>query len=132
MYRIRLVGEASVIEVRGDLDFTSSKALGTLISRIESTSNRVVVSLTDCVFCDASGLTVLLRTFQRIGTRMCIVLPDAPGPRRLFELTGLSALIPIALDEEEALSSSPCASGGLDRIEQTTKPFLSDVVTLAR
>jgi hypothetical protein len=45
------------------------------------------VSLDACTYCDASGLSVLLRAKAVLGARLSIVVPARHVTRRIFEIT---------------------------------------------
>lgn len=45
------------------------------------------MSLDACTYCDASGLSVLLRAKAVLGARLSIVVPARHVTRRIFEIT---------------------------------------------
>ncbi|MGP4024014.1 STAS domain-containing protein [Actinomadura sp. 3N407] len=60
----------------------------------------LVLDLTDCHFCDSSGVNVILRTYVRaktVGTRMSIRLPEQGMVRRTCSITGVTRMMPVEL-----------------------------------
>ena len=96
------LGERSLrLRVRGELDLATSPALGETLEREIRDGKSVVVDLSDVTFIDSAGLHTLMRA-----ARLCeangggfSVSPGLPAQvRRVFQITGLDALLPIEPD----------------------------------
>ncbi|MBB4773503.1 STAS domain-containing protein [Actinomadura livida] len=60
----------------------------------------LVLDLTDCQFCDSSGLNVILRTYvlaKTAGIRLSIRLPEHGMVRRTCSIAGVTRMIPVEL-----------------------------------
>ncbi|XRQ12101.1 STAS domain-containing protein [Actinomadura welshii] len=58
----------------------------------------LVLDLTQCEFCDSSGLNVILRTYVRaktVGTRLSVRLPEHGMVRRTCSIAGVTRMIPV-------------------------------------
>jgi anti-anti-sigma factor len=101
-----LSGISTVIHVDHDLDITSAPVLDASIRLAEAdTDCRIVVSLERCSYCDANGLTVLIRAKKRNGSNFTVVVPDSERCRRVFEITGLSKSLSVFPNLERALET---------------------------
>ncbi|MEO3922455.1 STAS domain-containing protein [Micromonosporaceae bacterium B7E4] len=87
-----------IIRLSGELDMDSVDALHeTLAEALRHRFNRVMVDLSELLFCDSSGIRALLlghAEADRIGCEFVAVAPR-PFVRRVFELTGVTALLGI-------------------------------------
>ncbi|ANW18815.1 STAS domain-containing protein [Streptomyces clavuligerus] len=99
-------GPWTVLHIRGELDLLSSPEVRRQVHAAVAAGRRdVVLDLTDVVFCDSSGVGVLIaarRLLNSCGGRLRLVLParrpadgshvrrvlGALGVRRLFEVYG--------------------------------------------
>jgi anti-anti-sigma factor len=105
----------TVLAVAGELDLGNSEALrGPMLAAIEasSPSGGVVLDLTDCTFCDSSGLRVIMSGFQKATNsvvRFRVAGAD-PAVARVFELTGTAALFKLAPDAESAMRENESES----------------------
>ena len=85
MHHVEQRGISTVIHVEHDLDIASAPMLDASIRLAEAEERRVIVSLERCSYCDANGLTVLLRAKRRNGSNFAIVVPDSSrGFRGVF------------------------------------------------
>lgn len=55
---LSLEGDATVVEVHGDLDLVSGEPLRTVLSRLRDEPT-VIIDIRDVEFCDSSGVAVL-------------------------------------------------------------------------
>ena len=93
-------GEKSVrLEVSGELDLSTSPELGQALKRELDGGRTVVVDLSRVTFIDSTGLNTLvgaLRLCESNGGRLA-VSPKLPAQvTRVFEISGLDTVIPIA------------------------------------
>jgi anti-sigma B factor antagonist len=96
-----------VIEVEGELDLTT---VPDLCARLAPTHlqqrSRVLLDLSGVAFCDASGLTPLLRAAHEIvvhGGQIAIVVPPGSPPARLFLVTGMVEFLTTVPDRKAGL-----------------------------
>jgi anti-anti-sigma factor len=101
------VRDATIVRVREEIDVLSAPQFeSALRSAEEGAPGRVLISLEDCPYCDSTFLNIVLRTVQRIGARLAVVVPPGSLSRRIFEVTGL-ATQPFVFDSvTEALEGS--------------------------
>jgi anti-anti-sigma factor len=109
MHHVEQRGISTVIHVEHDLDIASAPMLDASIRLAEAEERRVIVSLERCSYCDANGLTVLLRAKRRNGSNFAIVVPDSSRCHRVFEVTGLSRSLSLFPSLERALDTVPPA-----------------------
>jgi len=111
MFTVSQHNDSSVIAVQHDLDLATTASLGRAIAHAAlATGSRIVVSLVDCHYCDASGLRVLLAAKSQLGRRLSIVVPRVGSVRRIFELTELTERLELCDDLDLAVISA-AASG---------------------
>jgi anti-sigma B factor antagonist len=96
------IGEGSVrVRVRGELDLSTSPALGETLGHEITDGKSVVVDLSGVTFIDGSALNTLIRALllcEANGGRLRLS-PDLPAVvSRVFHITGLEALLPIEPD----------------------------------
>lgn len=85
--------------VRGDLDLTTSRVLGEALERALDDGNSVVLDLSAVTFIDSTGLSTLIRALRQSESNggALALSPNLPAQiRRVFEITGLNGLFPIA------------------------------------
>lgn len=105
---LREVDERSVrIGVDGEIDMITAPSFGQVLRTQVSARRNVVLDLSRTTFMDSSGLRVVIdgmRRSRRHGGRL-ILEPEVPHQiRRLFEITGVDALL---LAENADLTAQP-------------------------
>lgn len=112
IFSVSQYGEANVIRVHHDLDYSTSASLGAAIRLTAAGSRRhLVVSLEHCRSCDASALRVLLGAKVTMGSRLSVVAPATPSVRLIFEITRLTKHLGLCDDLDEALQQGErCAN----------------------
>jgi anti-sigma B factor antagonist len=107
---IETVGDAHVVVLRGEIDaFTAPSLRGDLRRLVEETGALiVVVDLEAVTFLDSSGLGALVGVFRRLRERggHLRIVPPRTAASRIFELTGLDAVLELYPDREAALSAT--------------------------
>ena len=95
----------AIVRVAGELDLESAPALAGTLDRLERPCDRVVLDLSQLTFIDASGLRLAVTEHQRAASDgFEFVLAGAVGPvLKVFRLTGLDVLLPMAPDLRSAL-----------------------------
>jgi anti-sigma B factor antagonist len=84
----------SVVSVSGDLDISNADSLQAAVAAITAhRPDRLIFDLRELRFMDSAGIAVLVGAAGQVST----VALRGPSPivRRVIELTGLSALLPI-------------------------------------
>ncbi|MEU6479141.1 STAS domain-containing protein [Streptomyces sp. NPDC047017] len=107
---VRPVGAATVLGLRGELDFDSAVQLheaadAVLVQR--PVTKLVVVDCASLEFCDSSGIGALVRVHQRLsGADGLLRLAAVPASvARVFTLTGLHQVIAMHATTQEALAA---------------------------
>ncbi|MBE1537206.1 STAS domain-containing protein [Actinomadura algeriensis] len=95
-------------EAHGTLTFPAEVDLGNgeaihrqAVALLDSGVPALIIDLSDCAFCDSSGLNVILRSQVRateLGVPMWVVLPSRGIVRRISEIAGLQRRVAIAPD----------------------------------
>lgn len=107
---IEEVGEAHVVTLRGEIDaFTAPSLRLDLRGLVEDAgASVIVVDLSAVTFLDSSALGALVGALRRLREhdgRLHIVTPASPAAR-IFEHTGLDAVLDLYPDREAALSAT--------------------------
>jgi anti-sigma B factor antagonist len=91
-------GAGSVrIEVRGDVDLSTSPELDETLRRALDAGNSVVLDLSEVTFIDSTGLNTLIRALKACETNggALALTTNLPAQvSRVFEITGLDDLFP--------------------------------------
>jgi len=97
----------NVIALRGESDAYVAPRFRSDLAAALGTEAPLVVDLTQATCIDSTIVGVLLgglADYERVERPLLLLLPDdaAPEVHRLFEITGLSALLPVVRSWEEA------------------------------
>ncbi|HYN57812.1 MAG TPA: STAS domain-containing protein [Motilibacterales bacterium] len=99
-------GDVSVVSARGEVDVFSAPDLDTeLDALIAAGAVRLVVDLSDVAFLDSTGLGVLVKALKhtREGGGWLRLVVTSDRIRKIFEITGLDASIPIFDTAQDAI-----------------------------
>lgn len=93
-------GETSCeLRLLGELDMSTAAQLRDELTRVASGGGRhVTIDLSDLVFIDSTGLSVLITGLKRLrqgGGDLALRSPN-PGTRRVLEITGLTEVFAIS------------------------------------
>lgn len=107
---IEKAGDLHIVTLRGEIDaFTSPSLRGDLRQLVEDDgAHIVIVDLEAVTFLDSSALGALVGIFRRLRERdgeLRIVRPSAAASR-IFELTGLDAVLDLYPDRDAAISAA--------------------------
>jgi anti-anti-sigma factor len=93
--------DGSVVAPRGELDMATQAELRAALER-QAEQGAVTLDLSGLRFMDTSGLRLILETAEasRRGEFAFAVLPGTPAVQRLFELAGVTELVPFRNGEE--------------------------------
>ena len=89
------------VKVCGELDMSTSPQLDETLRREIDAGNRVVVDLSEIAFIDSTGLNTLITALRAASSNggALMVGPSLPAHvQRLFEITGLNDVLPIAAE----------------------------------
>ena len=100
-------GDVSVVGARGEVDvFTAPDLDAELDALIADGNARLVVDLSDVAFLDSTGLGVLVKALKHArengGWLHLVITSDRI--RKIFEITGLDASIPIFDTAQDAIT----------------------------
>jgi anti-sigma B factor antagonist len=101
-----LSGRASVVRASGELDAFAAPDLATAFRQIRG-ATRVLADLGHVSFMDSTALGVIVRSVRELGeegAHVLVVLP-AGAARRIFEITTLDRVLPVAPTRDEALEA---------------------------
>jgi anti-sigma B factor antagonist len=105
---------ASVVAAPAEIDITIAEQLrAVLLEATASEHPMIVVDMTRTLFCDASGLHILLRAHKRAvskGGELRLVVPADGAVPRIIHLTCLDYLIPCFSSLARALARTPAAA----------------------
>jgi anti-sigma B factor antagonist len=98
----RFDGSTFVLAVAGELDLTNGATLTAELQRSERTeADTVIVDMRELEFIDSTGVAILVAAWRRTaadGRRMEVVPSTRESVRRVFDLTGLNARLPVAAE----------------------------------
>jgi anti-sigma B factor antagonist len=111
--RVRHYRRHVLVTVAGEIDVATAAHLRGRLTALPARGRPVVADLSGVSFIDAAGLGVLAsvaRQARAQGTSLHVVSPGL-RLRRLFIITGLHKLIPLARTLDAALAALPPAGG---------------------
>jgi anti-sigma B factor antagonist len=97
---------ATVVEARGEVDAYVAPALDEAFDGLHATSTGVVIDLAAVSFMDSTALGALVRAVRRLedsGRLVRVVLPRGTA-RRVFELTAVDRILPVAASRDDAVA----------------------------
>ena len=100
-----VVSGATVIAVRGELDFSTAPLLDESVQAASGAG--LVFDLCGCDFIDSTGIALLVHTFQRAGEagRKVALCGLEEQVLRVLEIAGVEERIPTRSSREEALAA---------------------------
>lgn len=108
---LRTVDGVHVVSVRGELDLDNRDRFNRELQALRDRAGPAVLDLEGVPFMDSSGLHVVVQLWEalRAEGRALAVACGPEGVRKLFELTGLDALLPLY---DDAASAARAVGGG--------------------
>jgi anti-sigma B factor antagonist len=100
-------GDASVLTLQGEIDvYTAPRLRQAIIDLVEGGERNIVVDMEKVDFLDSTGLGVLVGGLKRVKTREGNLSLVASQEKilKIFEITGLDKVFPIAGTVEEAVA----------------------------
>lgn len=105
--KVTTVMGRSVVEVSGELDLSTSPALRDAISSVEAEGRGdLIIDFGGVTFLDSSGINVLAGAVKRLGPASVLIIGCRPNIKRLFELSGLSAVLRLYDTVDSAIGGS--------------------------
>ena len=97
----------TVIQLRGEADVYAAPRIRSDLTGALGTAAPLVVDLSQATFIDSTIVGILLEGLAEYEKRECplvLLLPDesAPAVHRLFDMTGLTSLLPVVRSWDEA------------------------------
>jgi anti-anti-sigma factor len=114
-FPITATGGVPVVEVPAEVDITTSGQLRDVLLRACAGQPTLVVDMTHTLFCDSSGLHVLVRAHRRAmseGGELRLAVPASGAVARILALTGLNSYIPCFPSVAEALAGTAAPGAG--------------------
>lgn len=100
---VRRTGKDVTLLFPGEADVRNCDDLHALSRRLlDEGIVSLILDLSDCRFCDSSGLNVILRTYvqaRTVGTRLSIRLPEHGMVRRTCAIAGVTRMIPVEVSD---------------------------------
>jgi anti-sigma B factor antagonist len=97
----------TVIQLRGEADAYAAPRIRSDLASALGTAAPLVVDLSQATFVDSTIVGILLEglaEYEKLERALVLLLPDetAPEVHRLFDLTGLTSLLPVVRTWDEA------------------------------
>ncbi|HEX5927525.1 MAG TPA: STAS domain-containing protein [Baekduia sp.] len=106
---------ATIVAVEGEIHVSTAPQFSAMLSAtVDGGRTSLVLDLTDVMFIDSTGLSVLLSALRQVthaGGQMAVVCSN-PTVLRLFEITRLDTTFDIHTELEPALATVQAAAGG--------------------
>ncbi|MEO3783587.1 STAS domain-containing protein [Actinocorallia sp. B10E7] len=102
-------GDTAVVRVAGEIDLRSALTLRDHLTAVtEAGFASIVIDFEKVLFCDASGLNVLVALANRMrsGGGGVWLAEVRPAQRRLFQITGLDRRFPLCERVEDAVAQA--------------------------
>ena len=110
---VEMISGVPVVAAPIEVDATTAEQLRAVLLEAASHGHTTVVAdMTGTLFCDSSGLSVLIRAHKRAlqeGGELRLVIPPGGAVSRIFTLTSLYRFIPRFASLGEALLQRPTA-----------------------
>jgi anti-anti-sigma factor len=106
MLSVEKEGSVSVICVHGEIDNSNVERLASVLAIArQDAEHRIVLSLTECRYCDSSGLHAVIKAHRMSPERFAIVIPPENAMlHRLLRMTGLNKVFTVYPSVDAALS----------------------------
>lgn len=104
---VRRVGQATIVEVVGDIDLHSSPEFQrALLTVLDENPQRVVINLSGVPYMDSSGVASLVKLLSRVrkGGVDLYLVSLSERVRSIFQITRLDSVFDIRATEAEALA----------------------------
>jgi anti-sigma B factor antagonist len=99
-------GEVAIVILRGEHDLSTAETLRSQLDAVREQRRPFVVDLSEATFIDSAVLGVLIAAHDEAssdGTAMAFAVGSAPTVRKIIDLTGLEAVLPITDNRADAI-----------------------------
>ena len=93
---------ASIVSVFGEATFADTAALESMVVSVVRIGRPVIVDLRECSYMDCATIGVIVRAARNLGDQLRIVIPTRSQGYRMLELTGLTRVLHLFADVDEA------------------------------
>jgi anti-sigma B factor antagonist len=110
--QVTRVDGVPVVKAAVEVDATNAQDLrSAILAAISTSTERLIVDMSDTGFCDSTGLNVLVRAHKRLeeaGGELLLVATE-PTLLRIFKVTGMDTMFHLfaSLDEALVAASKP-------------------------
>lgn len=105
------LSEACVLEVDGELDFTTVPRFEAELNAAAQRRPVAIVDLRRCRYCDSTALTAFVRARHTLGRGLRFVVAETGQVRRVFDLTQLTQVLGPGRAPADVLDSDLAAGG---------------------
>jgi anti-sigma B factor antagonist len=110
----------AIVELEGEHDIYTAPRLRDSLAELLESAPGIVVDLSATTFVDSSILGALLNARQRAlesgkGFAVCLADGSDPAVRRVFDMTGLTATLPVLDNLERATEAAVAGPNGAER-----------------
>ena len=91
------------MHVFGDADIATAPEFETSINEIDS-SLPLIIDLSECRFIDTTAISVLVRSFKRLGDNFRLVVTPQSHVERVLKITHLPTIMSVTSSLEESLA----------------------------
>ncbi len=99
-------GPRAIVTLPGEIDITNSAAIKASLLPVLDGPGLVIVDMTGTMFCDSSGLRILIVARDRAEASGCtlrIVIRPASSVARSMSILGMDRMLPIYASVEDAM-----------------------------
>lgn len=103
-------GAPAVVALPAEIDVTNcGQVHDQLIAAFEAGVRIVIADMTSTIFCDSSGVHVIMQAYERAAAcdiQLWLAVPQAGSVHRVLQLTGIGRLMPVYPSLQEAMSAA--------------------------
>jgi|SoiMethySBSTD1v2_1073268.scaffolds.fasta_scaffold471970_2 anti-sigma B factor antagonist len=104
-------GRVEIVHARGAVDLLTGPELERCIEdALDKQPTAIIVDLTDVDFLASFGMSILLRTNERLAGTSMVVVADGPATSRPMEILGLTDVLTIRATRPAALEALESSS----------------------
>jgi anti-anti-sigma factor len=101
-----------VLHVFGDVDLSTVEQLNVAITEATADGERLLIDLSKCRYFDSSGLAALVRTRERLGRRLTVVVRPNTGVYRTLRLVGFDRIFNLVTELQTSCGIGADAAPG--------------------
>ncbi len=106
-WRIKPWGEATLVELEGEVDLHSAPLLKAALLEVAAPAARIALDLNGVSFLDSTGIGALVGVFKkaREGKGQIVFFGARPRVKRVFQIAGLWSILPFYESRDAALAA---------------------------